>query len=152
LLALGHILLRRSGGSDVLVDAFEQVIGRVANGPGAHGKALSLVDFVREQDQELVFAGEILVLEGGAGRIGTGTPFDVDNFKVSGIEGNGVQFLQGGHPKAVYGFDPVVEEVEVYVQVLQAYGQVSEIISKVFIFFVGQVGSSCLQTTKSGHG
>ena len=61
LLALGHILLRRSGGSDVLVDAFQDVIRRVAHAPGAHGKSFSPLHFARQQDDQLVLPGKILI-------------------------------------------------------------------------------------------
>jgi ABC-type sugar transport system ATPase subunit len=44
--------------------------------------------------------------------------------------------------RAVFGLDPVVEKVEIYVQMLQPYGQVPEVIAKISVFIVRQVSSS----------
>jgi len=142
LLALRHVLLGCSGGSDVPVDAFEDVIRRVADRFGANEKSFPAGYFSRQKDNQPVLAGNVLILKGFPGRIKAGTQFDAAYLEVAGIERYPVKVQPGGHPQAIRGFDFVVQKTKVDVEMFQAYGKFAEVLAKVSVFFVRQVSSS----------
>jgi hypothetical protein len=142
LLTLRHVLLGRPGRSDVPVDAFENVIRRVTNRFGANEKTFPGGYCSRQEDNQLVLAGNVFVLKGFSGRVAGGAPFDAANFEIAGIERYPVKVQPGGHRKAIVGFDPVVQEIKVDVEMFQAHGKFAEVLAKVSVFFVRQNRSS----------